>query len=347
MLKSAQGWKLSRHQKIVLIVSLPLVVLLAILAVSYFSVSNKVQEILPGNLLDTVKTDPLKTTDSRTNILIFGTSYDDPNPSHTGGYLTDSLIVLSIDEHAKAVYTISIPRDLWIHYDMPCSGGKSGKINAVYLCALNASTPKDTDKASRTLADKAGEIVGLPIHYYVQVNYTFIQTLTDALGGIDVDIHTQDSRGIYDPNVGLTVPSGTVHLDGKAALKLARARNAAGGYGLPQSNFDREINQQRIFAAILKKASTSGQLQDINTALKLLDALAGHIRTDVRTSELRSSLTAAKSIDMNKIISIPLTDHMTTGNISGQSVVLPSAGESNYTEIQTHISNSLAQKDAR
>lgn len=41
-------------------------------------------------------------------------------------------------------------------------------------------------------------------------------------------------------------------------MKLARARNAAckpGDYGLSRSNFDREINQQRIMNAIKNKVS--------------------------------------------------------------------------------------------
>lgn len=61
--------------------------------------------------------------------------------------------------------------------------------------------------------------------------------------------------GIYDPNVNLRLPAGVSHLDGKTALKLARARNAAGGYGLHRSNFDREMNQQRIISAIFRKIS--------------------------------------------------------------------------------------------
>jgi len=331
----------TKRGKIITIILVVIIVLFTLSLIGYLSIASKVQTILPGNLLEIAKSDPLKTSNGRTNILVFGTSNDDPNPSHTGGNLVDSLIVLSIDKQAKSVHSVSIPRDLWVEYSTACGSGSSGKINAVYQCALGSQTQNDTRGASQALTDKIGGIIGLPIQYYVQVDYTTVRTLTDALGGIDVDIHSQDERGIYDPNVGLKVPTGVVHLDGKTALKLARARNAAGGYGLPRSNFDREINQQRIFMAILKKASTSGQLSDPGNALQLLNDLNGHLQTNVATSELRSAVGTAASLDLSKLISIPLVEHMTTGNIGGQSVVLPASGQNNYAEIQTHISNKL------
>lgn len=324
-----------------------LAVLLSSTLIGYFLVSKKIQKILPGNPIEAItKNEPLQAADGRTNFLIFGTSYDDPNPHHTGGYLTDSLIVLSVDKKAKTAYTISIPRDLWVDYDTACSLGKSGKINATYVCAMSAYK-SDSTKASRALADKAGAVLGLQIQYYLEVNYTFIQSLTDALGGIDVDVYSHDERGIYDPAVGLTLPAGTSHLDGKLALKLARARNSQGGYGLPRSNFDREINQQRVIAAIFKKASADGKLTDASGALKLINALSGQVHTNVQTSELRDAVATARLLDPKKIISVPLTDYMTTGTIGNQSIVRPLAGLNDYSAVQKYVSDKLHAGDAR
>src|SRR3982751_2476131 len=99
---------LLRRSKFVWIAVLLLTLLLGAAFTGYLFVSHKVQKILPGNPIDAItKSEPLKTAGGRTNFLIFGTSYDDPNPKHTGGYLTDSLIVLSVDTHAKIAYTIS------------------------------------------------------------------------------------------------------------------------------------------------------------------------------------------------------------------------------------------------
>lgn len=328
----------SRRKKLIISFAVTLVaVLVGTGVIGYFSVANKLSQILPGSPLDAItKNEPLQSDSGRTNVIIFGTSYDDPNPRHTGGYLTDSLIVLSINKATKTAYTMSIPRDLWVSYDTSCNLGKSGKINAAYLCARNAYG-NDEDKASRALADKVSSITGMPIHYYLEVNYTFIQSLTDALGGIDVDTYSSDPRGIYDPAVGLKLPAGVNHLDGKTALKLARARNSQGGYGLPRSNFDREINQQRIVAAIFKKASQQGTLNDVGGALKMIDALSGQVRTNVQTSELRDAVNTARKLDASSIVSVPLTGHMTTGSMNGQSIVRPTAGVSDYSALQAYI----------
>lgn len=341
------GASILRRKKIILIVFVVLVAsLLTVGAIVYFSTASKLRTILPGNPVDFIaKNEPLKTADDgRTNFLVFGTSQDDPNPTHGGGHLTDSLLVLSVDKASKTAHTISIPRDLWVTYDTPCRLGESGKVNAAYVCALGST---DKDKASVALARKIGDIVGLQIQYYTEVNYTFVHSLTDKLGGIDVDIYSADSRGIYDPTVGLRLPAGTNHLDGKTALKLARARNSNGGYGLPRSNFDREINQQRIVAAIFKKVAVGGTFSNMTNALKLVDALSGQVRTNVQTKELRSAIDTTQSIDAKNVTSISLASQMTTDRLKGQSIVRPVAGLNDYSAVREYVAAQLAAKGAR
>jgi len=348
---SAEGYSKgsvsARKKRVVIIIAAIVAALLCTLLVGYFVLAHKLHTILPGGPISAItKNEPLKTVDGRTNFLLFGTSYDDPNPSHTAGYLTDSLIVLSVDKQAKTAYTFSIPRDLWVNYDTSCSAGESGKVNAVYSCALKAYG-SDNTKASKALADKVTQVSGLQIQYYVETNYTLIKSLTDAVGGIDVNIYTHDPRGIDDPQVGLKLPAGVNHLDGKTALKLARARNSHGGYGLPRSNFDREINQQRIIDAIFKKASANGTFDNIGSGLKLINALSGNVRTDVQTSQLRDALDTGKSLQRNDVTSVPLTDYFTTDSIRGQSIVRPTAGLGDYSAIQTYISEKLQVKGVK
>jgi LCP family protein required for cell wall assembly len=329
-----------RKKIILLVVVFLFLAAIATITIEYFSIANKINEILPGNPLYAItKDEPLKTANGRTNFLIFGTSYDDPNPNHTGGYLTDSLIILSVNQTEKTAYTISIPRDLWVNFPTNCNLGNDGKINAVYLCASESFGK--SDKSREILANKIGEILNLEIQYYLEVNYTFIESLTDAVGGIDVEIYSSDSRGIYDVATGLKLAAGMNHLDGKTALKLARARNSKGGYGLPRSNFDREINQQRILAAIFAKLKNDGTLNNFDGAMKLLDATRGNLRTNIATKNLKNALEIAKKIDPKKVVSIPITDFMTTGNLNNQSIVLPKSGLNNYADLQNFVAQKL------
>ncbi|MGB4759066.1 MAG: LCP family protein [Candidatus Saccharimonadales bacterium] len=340
--------KTGRKKRALIIVAILSAVFLIAIASAYLLVAHKTQKILSGNLIDAIiKNDPIKSVDGRTNFLIFSTSNDDPNPKHSGGQLTDSLVVLSVSTHTKTVYTISIPRDLWVDYDTKCKFASPGKINALYVCALDAYGKSDKNTASQVLSNKVSSILGIPIQYYIQADYTLIRSLTDALGGIDVNIHSNDSRGIYDPTVGLKLPLGTNHLDGKAALKLSRARNSNGGYGLPRSNFDREINQQRVIAAIFKKASTDSNLKTIGGSLKLINALSDHARTNIKTGELKSAIATAQSLDPNKTSSIPLYSYMKTANLEGQSIVQPVTGLNDYSAIQQYVSEIIDRKDTR
>jgi hypothetical protein len=81
-------------------------------------------KIFKGNIFDilTQTNQPLKQdSNGRTNILVLGTSEDDPG--HQAGNLTDSMMVMSIDQTNKNAYLISIPRDLWVQYGEACDSG--------------------------------------------------------------------------------------------------------------------------------------------------------------------------------------------------------------------------------
>ncbi|OYW42055.1 hypothetical protein B7Z28_01850, partial [Candidatus Saccharibacteria bacterium 32-45-3] len=73
--------------------------------------------VLQGNFLDIIQHEPLKEDENgRSNFLIVGTSEDDPG--HQGGNLTDSIMIMSIDQDKKDAYMFSIPRDLYVDYGM-------------------------------------------------------------------------------------------------------------------------------------------------------------------------------------------------------------------------------------
>lgn len=297
-------------------------------------------KVFQGSVTDILtKEDPLATDEyGRTNLLVFGTSEDDAD--HSGALLADSIMVISIDSDTGAANTISIPRDFWVEYDYACSVGYAGKINASYVCGLQANS-NDENLAGLYFAQIVGDVFGIDIQYYVSVNYSAIRGIVDALGGIDVDIQSDDPRGIYDAATKLNLSNGLQSLDGETALTLARARNSEGGYGLSRSNFDREINQQLIVNAIRAKAMESGTLTDINKVLGLLDVLGDNIRTNIKASEIRSVINLVEKIsdDGMEPISISEGDSklVTTGNQDGQSIVLPIAGLYEYGDINSYI----------
>ena len=79
--------------------------------------------------------------DGRTNILVFGTSEDDPG--HAGADLTDSIMIVSLDQEKKNAVMVSVPRDLWVKYGEACLSGFEGRINVVYECGASNGTEAD------------------------------------------------------------------------------------------------------------------------------------------------------------------------------------------------------------
>lgn len=321
------------------------------LAVKTFLASNNIFE---GSIFDLVKNEPLKEDENgRSNFVIFGTAEDDEGGNHDGALLTDSIMVLSIDQDKKDIYMISIPRDLWVEYSEMCSVGFQGKINAAYFCGSNEG--QDEAAGATEMQAQASNVTGLDVQYYVHLNFTAVIQAVDAVGGVDVKIETPDPRGILDRNFDwkcnytcyyVKYDDGEVaHLDGEHALALARARNAQGGYGLPGGNFDREQNQQKIIKALRDKALSAGTLTNLGAVTGLIDALGQNLRTNIETKELRTLMNIGQKTSNDNIISLSLIDEdnqlVTTGSYNGQSIVRPIAGLFDYSEIIDYIHKSV------
>lgn len=313
--------------------------------------------VFKGDIFGIVQQKDLKTdTNGRSNILILGTSEDDPG--HQGAFLTDSIMVLSVDQKNKNAYMISIPRDLEVEYGMPCTAGYHGKINGYFNCVNDDWTSSSAEDERQTKSREFfGNIVGLDIQYSVHVNYTVMRDIVKALDGITITIESRDSRGQMDSNFDwkcgatyairlkncptsghyIDYPNGVVTLDAEHALYLAQARgDTAPTYGFEQSNFDRERNQQKIIVAIKEKALSTGTLTNVSKVTGLIDALGNNLRTNFDTSEIRTLMSLATDIPSSAIESVDLLKGGVVNN-SAQ----PTAGQYDYSGIQAYIKKTI------
>lgn len=313
--------------------------------------------IFKGNLLGLIQSQPLKAdSNGRSNILVLGTSEDDPG--HTGAYLTDSMIVVSIDQKNKTVAMFSVPRDLYVRYGMSCGSGDEGKINEYFSCVNNDMTNPTAEQERLTKTRQfVGKIFGLDIQYGVHVNNTVIKEAVDAVGGIDINIQgSNGAPGILDRNFDwrckykcyyVKYSNGMNRLDGQQALFLAMARgDVAPTYGLANSNFDREKNQQKIILALKQKAVSTGTLTDVSKVTKLIDTLGNNLRTNIDTTEIRTLMQLGRDIKPQDMTTVSLYDGdsavVTSGNYGGASVVRPVAGLFNYTDLRAYIRQKLS-----
>lgn len=322
-------------------------------------------QIFKGSLLDIVQNQPLKQdANGRSNILVLGTSEDDPG--HEGASLTDSIMVLSVDQNNKNAYMMNLPRDMEVKYGMACNAGYQGKINEYFGCVGGNTDNLDERREALTKsAAFVGGILGLDIQYGVNVNYTVMRELVKAIGNITVTIESRDPRGQMDSNFDwkcgegdrkvsaaerkrrcppsghfIDYPNGPVELDPEHALYLAQARgDRAPTYGFEQSNFDREKNQQKIVKAIREKAMSAGVLTDFTKVSGILDALGNNLRTTFEAKEIRTLVSLAKDIPSDSIQSISFIDAeppLMNGNAQ------PTAGTFQFGAIQAYVKKKLS-----
>lgn len=349
---------LTKRQKIIKRSIIALVILLVAAGVYYAArIMMASKPIFKGDLFGLVQQVPLqKDENGRTNILIFGTSEDDEGGNHPGAYLTDSIMMLSVDQEKKDAYMVGIPRDLWVKYGDACFSGMEGKINALYQCFSDDG--KDDTAGSQALMDKISQVTGMKVQYFAHVNYGVVREAVNAVGGVDITIPDYDpsSPGIYDPNFDWKCNNKckmvfykdgeNVHMDGEHALAFARARNAAGGYGLPNGNFDREKDQQLVLVALREKALSAGTLVNLGAVTSLVEAMGNNLRTNFQTSEIRTLMSLAADIKQDAIHSISLNKEgelaVTTGSSAdGQSIVQAVSGVYDYSSIIKYINKQI------
>ena len=328
--------------------------------------------IFKGDIFGLIQQKELKAdSNGRSNILLLGTSEDDPG--HEGSYLTDSIMILSISQSKKDAYMISIPRDLYVKYRRSCNSGNAGKINEYFNCVNSDWSSTEAEDERQAASRKFfGNIVGLDLQYSVHVNYTVLRDLVSALGGIKVTIESRDPRGQMDGNFDwkckggnarashatmvkncppnghfIDYPNGPVDLDAEHALYLAQARGASGiSYGFEQSNFDREKNQQKVLVAIKEKATSAGTLTNFGAVTGIIDALGKNLRTNFETSEIRTLMSLGQNIKSDAIKSVslldtPVGDLVVAQTVNGISSVVPAAGTYDYSQIQAYINKTL------
>lgn len=335
------------------IVILLIVAILGI--VGYFAVKVYIAggNVFSGNPLEMLvaKTRLKEDSNGRTNVLIFGTSgYSMDESAWDGAMLTDSIMVVSVDQDNHDAYMVSLPRDLYVRNKCPVLGKTQGKLNEVFYCSYAEN--KDEKAGAEALMKKTGEILGLDIHYYAHADWTALVQAVDAVGGVDVKIESDDPRGIYDSSTGLKFANGEVaHLSGEKALALARARNHNyGDYGLASGNYAREQNQQKILIALQQKALSVGTLLNPVAVNGLIDSIGNNLITSFESGHVQTLIDLVSNIGDGDMKSLPLVgrengepdlvgSYSPSGSYAGEA---PLAGVFDYSDIQSYIRQNLS-----
>lgn len=298
---------------------------------SKISDKNNTNKAPALNFLGDVKPGQLQGEgDGRVNVLLIGIG----GAKHPGGALADTIIVASFDTKHREVALLSIPRDLYV----PINGGKIyNKINTAH--SEGEKNAKNSGGGPAVLKKTLKEVLDLPIHYYIRVDFNALQKTVDTLGGVTVDVerpivdlaYPADNMIDYAP---FRLAAGVQTLDGKTALKYARSRHAGGGEG---SDFARARRQQKLLEAMKEKAMTVGIVGNPKKIAQIISILGDHVKTDISLSEIERFFQVWKDIDGSKIVNKVLDNGPNSPLIaySGDErgyILVPRTGD--YSQIQ-------------
>ena len=339
--KQKRWWR----RALVLAVVLVLVPMSILLTWNLRNISTASEQLFgSGNVLGFIPTRSLPTDHAgRTNILIIGNAAD--RDTHGGADLTDTLLLLSLSSD-RDDYMLSIPRDLYV--DIP--GRSMGKINEAFPFGEISSFTHSSyrDGGVGVVEQLVDDIFGLDVHIAMIVNFTAVEEVVDAFNGITVEIDSPDERGLYDPNFQpeeggpLRLENGTQDIDGQTALRLTRARGAAGGYGFPESDFNRTRNQQAVVKGVLEELDIRWLLNPRNNEA-LLQAAASHIEMDLAMNHAIPFFRQLRNVSVDDVATYTLRDIDGQNLLSsyrtptGMSALIPASGIESYQEIRSAI----------
>jgi LCP family protein required for cell wall assembly len=244
--------------------------------------------LTPASLEPSIEPSPTPEV-SRINVLVIGVDAGVGRRT----YLTDTMIVMSVDPVGHTVSMLSIPRDM---VDVPLPDGRKfrGKINglAAYARHNPRQFPGYNGSGSDVLMDALGALLKIEVDYYATVNLGGFVNVIDTLGGVDVNVERAFCDPTYDEygfTRGFSITKGRHHLNGNQALGYARVRKAAG-----ESDFTRAARQQEVLSGV-RDAIIGGRF--LNNPIGLVKALGKTVSTNVPRKRLPEFVDLAVQID--------------------------------------------------
>ncbi len=218
------------------------------------------------------------------NILILG---EDRNYCRNGDVLSapgrpDTILLLMVPKSSRGATLLSIPRDTLVRFP---NGG---------VRRINRSVPEGGVDLARELVS---DLVGLPVHRHVVVDFGGFVELVDALGGVEVAV---DKRMKYEDKAGgysIDLEPGVYHMDGEMALSFVRYRQDGLG------DISRTARQQEFVKAFIREAGSFRAIPSYPNMLRVAQKCAD---TDMTVNEMAAVAWRLRRLDSDTINSATL-----------------------------------------
>ncbi|WP_448863831.1 LCP family glycopolymer transferase [Dorea sp.] len=172
---------------------------------------------------------------------------------------SDVNIIMTVNPQTRKILLSTTPRDYYVTIPN-VSGEQRDKLTHAGIYGVDASM--------NTLES----LYGIDISYYARVNFTSLETIVDALGGVDVNSEVEFTAQGYSFTKGMN------HMDGKQALAFSRER-----YSFQEGDNQRGKDQEAVLTAIINKATSPAILKSAN---EILASVSDCVETNMTQDEM-------------------------------------------------------------
>ena len=172
---------------------------------------------------------------------------------------SDVNIIMTVNPNTKQILLTTTPRDYYV--TIPgVSGDARDKLTHAGIYGVDASMA--------TLEN----LYGIDISYYARVNFTSLETIVDALGGVDVNSEVEFEAGGYSFHKGVN------HMNGAQALAFSRERHS-----FAEGDNQRGKDQEAVLTAIIQKATSPAIIKSAN---EILATVSDCVETNMTSDEM-------------------------------------------------------------
>ena len=214
------------------------------------------------------------------NVMLFGE--DNSKKTSTSGFgLSDTMIMMSIDNRHKKLKLTSFQRDTYLYIP----GHGYNKLNASYTLG-GAKLAIQTIEAN----------YGVKVDRYAVVDFESFKEIINTLGGIDIEV-TQDEidyinyqmykNGQTSEYTTIKDAPGVVHLNGQEALWYARNRGLTVGedgneIGIDGDDWDRTSRQRKLLETVFNSMKSA----DLTKIISIVSSVGPLITTNLKKDEI-------------------------------------------------------------
>ena len=330
-----------------------------------YNISSK-EEKTPETKFEEIKLD----IQDSYNILLLGYG----GAGHDGGSLSDVIMVLNVNPKEKKAVFVSIPRDLWVKIPVRSDIMEHHKINAAYAIGsddirygLKEPQYKGEYGGGEMAKKVAGNVIGVPIEYFISVDFEGFKKLTDALGGVDVEVpvafddYFYPIKGLENETCGKSAgeiaelhelysdtqlhhqfecryehihfEKGEMYMDGETVLKFVRSRASTQHGG----DFARSQRQQAVILAMKEKLLSLSAIKNIDD---IYFEFSRMFKTDIDLDKAKELVAIFGNPSEYKISFLGLSSEnvlIETKSLNGQFILIPKEGEDVWTGVQKFI----------